>query len=140
MLVSEGKAVGCGFLMPLTEQKILDIFAKEVTPATYAEEVQEYQPGAEYYLYARTIGVTQKGTTATQSRFWGGLLVRNLMRVVINLGSRGIVIKKIYGRSDTLEGLRLMHDMGFTQSGLDVIYLYEKAFNQWQQKHEGDMF
>src|ERR1700737_1797489 len=39
MLTSEEKAVGCGFIMPLTEQKILDIFGKEITPATFPEEV-----------------------------------------------------------------------------------------------------
>ncbi len=154
MLISEQKAVGCGFIMPLTEQKILDIFNKEVTPPTFPEEVQEYQPGGEYFLYARTICITQKDATTTQKRFWGSLLVRNLMRMVINLGTRGIVIKKIYGRSDTEEGLHLMHDMGFTQirtktshknfvidietSGLDVVLSYEKALNRWRQAHEGD--
>ncbi len=155
MLTSEGKTVGCGFIMPLTEQKIIDIFNEEVTPPTLPEEVQEYHPGLEYYLYARTIGVRQTGISATQRRFWGGLLVRNLMRTVINLGSRGIIIKRIYGRSDTPEGLRLMHDMGFTQirtatshknfvidvetSGLDVIIHYEQALNQWRRKHQGDL-
>ena len=155
MLISEGKTVGCGFIMPLTEQKILDIFSKEVTPPTFPDEVQDYHPGLEYYLYARTIGVTQTGISTTQRRFWGGMLVRNLMKSVIDLGSRGIIIKKIYGRSDTPEGLRLMHDMGFTQirtttthknfvinveaSGLDVIIHYERALNQWRQKHQGDL-
>ena len=154
ILTSEEKTVGCGFILPLTEEKILDIFSEEVTPPTFPEEVQEYQPGSVYYLYARTIGVTHKDVSNTQSRFWASLLIRNLMRTVITLASRGIVIKKIYGRSDTPEGLKLMHDMGFTQirtntshknfvidvetSGLDIILQYEKALNQWRQKHEGD--
>ena len=154
MLVSEGKVVGCGFLMPLTEEKIRDIFSKEVTPPTFPEEVQEYQPGKEYYLYARTIAVTKRGVSTTQSRFWGSLLIRNLMKTVLLLASRGIIIKKIYGRSDTPEGFKLMHDMGFTQirtntthknfvidvetSGLDIILQYEKLLNQWRQKYEGD--
>lgn len=155
MLISEGKAVGCGFIMPLTEKKIFEIFSNEVTPATFPEDIQEYQPGSTHYLYARTICVTQKDVSTTQSRFWGGLLVRNLMKTVVGLASRGIIIKKIYGRSDTPEGLRLMHDMGFTQirtttthrnfvidtetSGLDIILQYEKMLNQWRQKHEGDL-
>ncbi len=154
MLVSEDKVVGCGFIMPLTEQKILDILGKEVTPPTTADEVQEYHPKEQYYLYARTIGVIQKGTTTTQKRVWAGILVRNLIKTFVTLGSRGIVIKKVYGRNDTIEGLRLMRDMGFTQirtttshknfvidvetSGIEMVLRYEKALNQWRQKYEGD--
>ena len=154
MLISEERAVGCGFIMPLTQEKILDIFSREVTPPTFPEEVQEYQPGTNYYLYARTIAITQKDVSVTQSRFWGSLLVRNLMKTVLTLASRGIIIKKIYGRSDTPEGLKLMHGVGFTQirtntthrnfmidvetSGLDIILQYEKTLNQWRQKYEGD--
>jgi hypothetical protein len=155
ILISEGKAVACGFIMPLTEEKILDIFSKEVTPPTFPEEIQEYQEGVEYYLYARTIAVTQKEISNTQSRLWGSLLIRNLMRTVLALASRGIVIKKIYGRSDTPQGFELMHGMGFTQirtstthknfvidvetSGLDIILQYEKILNQWRKKHLGDL-
>lgn len=115
MLVSEEKVVGCGFMIPLIEQKILDILSKEVTPPTTADEVQEYRPKEQYYLYVRTIGVIQKSVATAQKRFWAGILVRNLMKTFVALGSRGIVVKKVYGRSDTVEGLRLMHDMGFTQ-------------------------
>lgn len=104
--------------------------------------------------YARTIGVLQRDITTAQKRLWAGILVRNLMKTFVALGSRGIVIKKVYGRSDTVEGLRLMHDMGFTQirtatshknfvidvetSGIEMVLRYEKALNQWRQKYEGD--
>jgi hypothetical protein len=53
------------------------------------------------------------------------------------------MIKKVYGCNDTIEGLRLMHDMGFTQirtttshknfaidvetSGIEMVLRYEKA-------------
>jgi hypothetical protein len=42
--------------------------------------------------------------------------VRHLADVIVDLGARGVVIEKIYGRSDSKEGARLMNGMGFTHT------------------------
>lgn len=151
---SENKIVGCGFITPLKEEKILNILSHEVTPPTTADDIERYVPGVPYYLYARTIGVLQQGFTIAQRRLWAGILVRNLMKSVVELGSKGIVIEKIYGRNDTIEGMRLMRDMGFCQirsstshknfvidvrtSGIEMIQRYEAALNGWKLKYGGD--
>jgi hypothetical protein len=154
MLVSDDdKVVGCGFLFPHTEEKILDILSKEVTPPTEPDELLLYNTSGMYNLYARTLCITLEGT-ATQRRFWGALLIRNLMRVFISLGGRGIEVRRIYGRSDTPEGEKLMRDVGFTQirtvtshknfmidvptSGLDIVLRYERELNNWKLRHGGE--
>ncbi len=104
MVKSEGKIVGCGFILPLTEEKILDILSKEITPPTLADDILEYKPEVPVYLYARTIGVLQnEAISIRQRRHWASVLVRHIADVVIDLGARGIVIEKIYGRSDSEE-------------------------------------
>ena len=153
MLISENEVVGCGFLMPLTEEKIIEVFGSEVTPAITANDVQTYEPGKDMYVYARTIGVTQRHGHV-QKRVWASILVRNLMKTIISMGQKGIEIQKIYGRNDTTEGLKLMRNMGFTQirtttthknfvidvetSGLEMVLRYEQALNEWKQRYAGD--
>ncbi|HYU71567.1 MAG TPA: hypothetical protein VEL31_02710 [Ktedonobacteraceae bacterium] len=155
MVKSEGKIVGCGFILPLTEEKILDILSKEITPPTLADDILEYKPEVPVYLYARTIGVLQnEAISIRQRRHWASVLVRHIADVVIDLGARGIVIEKIYGRSDSEEGAHLMAGMGFTQirtvtshknflidvksSGLEMVLRYEQALNEWRHRHGGE--
>jgi len=155
LIRSENRVVGCGFIVPLLEEKILDILSKEVTPPTLPSEIQEYTPGVPICLYARTIGVLQdEEISMRQRRYWGSVLVRHLTEVVVNLGARGIVIEKIYGRSDYEEGARLMAGMGFTHlrtttshenyvidvktSGLEMILDYEQALIEWRQRQSGE--
>jgi hypothetical protein len=155
MVKSENQIVGCGFLIPLTEEKILDIISKEITPPTLPDDIQEYKPDIPVYLYARTIGVLQNEEVSTRQRhYWASVLIRHLTSAVVELGTRGIVIKKIYGRSDSKEGVRLMAGMGFTHlrtttshenfvidvesSGLEMILRYEQALNEWHHRHGGE--
>jgi hypothetical protein len=153
ILKSEGKIVGCAFLIPLLEEKILEILSQELTPVTYPEEILTYQPGTPINLYARSVGIDPT-VSHIQKRHWAGILVRNLIKVIINLGNRGIFLNKIYSRSETPDGKRILRHMGFTQiptqtrsnnyvidantSGLDLIIEYKKALTQWQNKHSGD--
>jgi hypothetical protein len=153
VLRSEDQIVGCGFVLPLTEQKILSILAQEVTPVTNPEEIFFYQPEVPVYLYVRSIGVLQKDVSFKQRAHWAEQLILGLTKAVISLGARGIRIEKIYGRSDTKAGERTMRLMGFTQiptltshknfcidiatSGLEVVLRYKHALDQWRRKYEG---
>ncbi len=155
ILKAERKVVGCGFLLPLKEEKILDILNHDVTPTTHPEEIGLFEPDFPIYLYARSVAVQQTGSSFIQRRKWGEQLVRNLLKVIVSLGSRGVQIEKIYARSDTPDGERLLRHMGFTQissvtwhknyvidiatSGLDVVLAYRYALANWKQKHSGEV-
>jgi hypothetical protein len=153
ILRSEGKVVGCGLVVPLSVEKIQSILSEEVTPPTYPHEICLYKPGEPVNLYVRSIGVLQHGVSAKQKKYWAERLILSLSKVIIDLGARGIVIEKIYGRSDTKAGERTMRIMGFTQiptitshknflidvatSGLELIIRYKKALNSWRTRYEG---
>ena len=153
ILRSEGRIVGCGFIFPLTEEKIQSILSEEVTPSTHPDEILLYEPGTSVNLYTRSIGVLQQGVSVKQRNYWAERLILGLTRIVISLGDRGIWINKIYGRSDTKAGEHTMRMMGFTQiptvtshknfvidvstSGLEVILRYKKRLNNWRARHEG---
>ncbi len=153
VLKSEGKIVGCGFVIPLREEKILSILAQEATPVTNPDEILLYEPGASVCLYVRSIGVIQTGVGSMQKKYWAEKLILGLTKAMIGLGARGVVIEKIYGRSDTRAGEHAMRSMGFTQiptttshknfmidvtiSGLESIVRYKKALDTWRAKYEG---
>jgi hypothetical protein len=153
ILRSDGKVVGCGLIVPLSMEKIQYILSEEVTPPTYPNEILLYEPGKPVNLYVRSIGVLQQGVSAKQRKYWAERLLLGLSKVVVGLGTKGVVIEKLYGRSDTKAGERTMRIMGFTQiptitshknfvidiatSGLELVLRYKKALNAWRARYEG---
>jgi hypothetical protein len=155
ILKSDGNIVGCGFILPLKEEKILDILHQDTTPPTYPDEILLFEPGVPTCLYVRSVCIQQEGVSRTQRRNWGSQLVRDLMKVILDLGLRGITLERIYTRSDTPDGERLSRHMGFTEivtstwhrnfmidaatSGLDAIVAYKRSLAKWRQANEGEI-
>ncbi len=117
ILRCEGEAVGCAFVLPLPEQKILEIFSSQVKPPTRPHEILPYEPGKHVHLYVRAVGVLQT-VSKEQRRHWAARLIKELARAIINLGERGIYIDKIYAQGDTKAGERALRALGFTQIDL----------------------
>jgi len=152
MLKVNGSIVGIGFVVPLAESKIQSILAQQITPPTLPDEVEQYEVG-QVNLYVRSVGIIPEATHL-QKRHWAAILVRGLNNVFIDLGSRGIIIDKIYSRSETVDGKRILRHMGFTEipsvtnhsnfvidvssSGLKLIKLYKQALIEWQQRQVGE--
>ncbi len=151
----EGRIVGCGFILPHTQEKIYSILQQEVTPPTFPEDILLYDTNVPVCLYVRSVAIfSEKDTSSAQRKRWGEILMLGLVNVVIRLGERGLVVTTIYGRSDTRMGERVMRTIGFTQlptvtshknfmidvatSGLAPILRYKKALATWQQKHSGE--
>jgi hypothetical protein len=146
--------VGCGFIMPHTEEKILSILSVEETPITYPHEILPYEPGKQIYLYLRSVGVKQKGIPSEKKRRWAQVLIIGILKEIVKLGNRGIIIDKIYARSDTFQGERMMHRLGFTRlvtntshenfvvdiktSGLTFAKQYKLGLAKWQTKYGGE--
>lgn len=153
MLKVDGKVVGVGLIVPLLESKIQDILAHQITPPTLPDEILQYEPGTLTDLYVRSVGIIPTATRS-QKRHWAAILVRGLHRVIIGLGARGIVIGKIYSRSETADGMRILQHMGFTEipkktrhrdfminvstSGSKFIVQYNDALVDWYQRQAGE--
>lgn len=141
----EDKVVGCAFIMPLAKQRIDDILAHEITPPIEAKEIGLYTPGETVHLYIRTVGIDPT-VSHEQKRVWGARIVTRLIRLIEDLGKRGIYIQTITSRSETKDGINLLRHFGFTeietvtssrnfvidvkQSGIPFIMKYKRALNQ----------
>src|SRR2546423_721696 len=88
-----------------------------------------------------------------KKRRWAQVLIIGILKEIVKLGSRGITVDKVYARSDTFQGERMMHRLGFTRlttttshenfvvdiesSGLSFAKQYKAALSKWRIKHEG---
>ena len=152
VLKCEGQIVGCGFILPLSEDKIRNILTSEVTPPTLPEEIEVPVAGQPVTLYVRTVAVKRRNVNRKLSALWGERLILALQNIVIGFGARGIVIERLYSRSDTNMGRRTLRLLGFTEiptitshhnymidvasSGLSMIHRYREALNRWRIQYE----
>lgn len=110
----DGKVVGCAFIMPLAKERIDDILAHEITPPIEAEEIGVFTPGKTVHLYIRTVGIDPT-VSIVEKRIWGSRIVTRLIRLIEDLGKRGINIQTITSRSETKDGINLLRHFGFTE-------------------------
>src|SRR5437667_792186 len=156
ILRSQGKVVGCAFLMPLAEEKILEILSQDVKPPTRPSEILLYEPGQPVHLYIRSIAVLQhEGISVKQRRYWWARLILGISKVIVGLGTRGVRVEKIYCVTDSASSKRDeqgMRRLGFTQitsttkyknfvidlatSGLDIALRYKEALDHWRIQNE----
>jgi hypothetical protein len=142
MLKSEGKVVGCAFIMPLSEEKIFQILSSQVKPPTRPAEIALYEPGKHVHLYVRAVGVLQSVSKA-QRKHWAARLIKGLARAVIQLGSKGIFIDKIYAQGDTKAGEHALRMLGFSQieinastSRKNYMLDVQKSGSVWAMKYK----
>jgi hypothetical protein len=151
ILRCEGKAVGCAFLMPLTQEKIMTILSREVKPPTRPGEILLYESGKTVHLYLRSVVVWQ-GASKKQRRYWAARLILGLAKAVIGLGARGVIIEKIYAQVDTKAAEQVLKRIGFMQitsatvwknfmldmtaSGAELAMRYKKALTAWHLQYE----
>lgn len=153
MLKSEGEVVGCAFIMPLEEAKIIQILSSQVKPPTRPHEILLYEPGKHVNLYVRAVGVTQ-AVSKEQRRHWAANLIARLAKAIIALGDRGVYVEKIYAQGDTKTGEKALRALGFTQieipaptsrknymlditqSGTPFAMKYKARLNVWRAMNE----
>ena len=149
VLRSEGKIVGCAFVMPLDEQKILKILNSHVKPPTHAQDILLYESGQHYTLYVRSVVVLQS-VPKLYKRYWGAKLIADIIKEVVNLGSRGVIVDKVYAQTDTRHVERLLKAIGFSQiisptgsknfmldvsaSGSVFAMQYKNALSRWMEE------
>jgi len=149
VLKRESEIVGYTGIIPMKRDKIEQIlrdeaFMKDVTP----EEIGEFQPGEPLDLYVMTL-VLRPDLSIADKHVYGARLIASLLDMLIELGKRGIEIRKVFARSGTLDGILLLQHMGFTSihtvtnqqnfvidiehSGLPIIQHYKEALRQAQE-------
>lgn len=148
-----GRVVGCVFVLPLTDEKIAQLL-DDPTPSTRLitdDDIQPYIPGQPVSLFV--VGMAVKAKTGLKvKRARGGTMLRGMLRFLLNAGKRGIVIKSIVARSQSRDGINLLHGIGFTEivsttdernfiieverSGIPLLQPYKRALAQWRTSHE----
>ena len=111
----DGKVVGYTAIIPMEPEKIQRIltnedFIRDVRP----DEIQEFKPGTPLHVYAMTM-VTKPGISKAKKRAYGSSLLAGLITAITELGRKGVTIDTLYGRSETVDGIRVMKHLGFTQ-------------------------
>lgn len=111
---SEGKIVGCAFIVPLPEEKILKILDALVKPPTRSDDIPLFEAGKHYCLYARSV-VVLPSESKIHRRYWAARLISGVIQEIIKMGERGIIIDKIYAQTDTGHVEKLLKRIGFSQ-------------------------
>jgi len=111
----ENEVVGYTAIIPMEPEKIQRILANEdFIRDLRSEEILEFKPGIPLHVYAMTM-VTKPGISKAKKRAYGSSLIAGLITTITELGKKGITIDTLYGRSDTVDGIRAMKHLGFTQ-------------------------
>ena len=153
LLVQEGVAVGYLSLVPLRAETIEDLltlkrFAKDLT----ADDILAYEPNIPVDIYGMAIGV-KPGFSKGQKRAYGERLIFGARNVILDLGKRGIPIRRIVAHSFTPEGIRLMIRIGFTEtppkasglrdflidvenSGIPLVMEYKRELTAWRERNK----
>jgi hypothetical protein len=151
LLKQDGRIVGYFSLVPLRPETIEDLltlrrFAKDLT----AEDILSYTPNIPVDLYGMAIG-TKPGVSQNQKHEWGKILIIGARGVILDLAKRGINIRSINAHSHTLDGIKMMRHLGFTEtvskapglhdfvieverSGIPFIMKYKDILQEWREE------
>jgi hypothetical protein len=142
----KGEVVGYTAIIPMKREKIQRIleekdFMKDVKP----EEIEEFKPGTPLHIYISTMR-TKRNISKTEKRAFGVRLTGGLITTLIELINKGITIDTLYARSETVDGIRALKHMGFTQissirgyknyalrlddKGMKIVQRYEQALKK----------
>jgi len=114
VLKSEEQVVGYALMLPLKLEKIEKILnGEEYAQEVSAEEIEDFTPGKTTHIYLVAAGIIP-GVSHYEKRSYGARLIAGMMKVIVDLGKRGIVIETLAARSDTPDGIRLLKQ-GFTE-------------------------
>jgi hypothetical protein len=152
LLRSKGQIVGCVFVLPLTSHKIEAILSDPQPHSTSTitpDDIQAIVPGEPVYFYVVSMGV-KPGVTDVAKRTRGEILIRGLLRYLLDLGKRGVPVKLIATRTASRDGVNLLRRAGFTEietntlarnfiieverSGLPFIMRYKRALTEGKQE------
>ncbi len=114
LLTREEDPVGYLSIMPLKKGNLEKVLRQTLPVRIDPEQIETFEKGKKLDLFLTTIG-TKPGITIEEKREYGSRLVRQLIRVIIELGEKGVELGTIAARSNSPDGVRLMKHAGFTE-------------------------
>lgn len=103
-------------LVPLRPETIEDLltlkrYAKDIT----TDDILTYEPEKPVDIYGMAIGV-KPGVSLSQKHLYCERLILGAKSVLLDLAKRVIIIRRIIAHCFTLDGIRLMRHIGFTET------------------------
>ena len=109
------QAIGYASIMPLELEQIRRILSEEIHPGDIiADQLKEFKLGSPIDIYIASLAV-KPGLPEKIETKCGFELVKHLMDFFADLGRRNISIRYIFARSRTLDGIKILTRMGFTE-------------------------
>ncbi len=118
VLKHNGVIVAYFSMQPLKKEALDRIFEPKSNGSVQLQDVLPLVPGTPVECYISGIGI-KNDADRQQVKTYGEFLLLGLFRVMENLGKQGIEIRRLWGMSGSVSGIKLSRDMGFTE--LDYI-------------------
>jgi len=114
LLRRDEEPIGYFSLMPLKKGNLERVLRQTLPVKIEPEQIESFEKGKNLDLYLTAIG-TKPGLSLEEKREYGSILVRQLVRLITSLGTKGIEVGKIAAGSNMTDGIRLMKHIGFTE-------------------------
>ena len=114
LLRRDEEPIGWFSIMPLKKGNLERVLRQTLPVKIEPEYIESFEKGKRLDLYLTAIG-TKPGLSLEEKREYGSMLVRQLIRLITGLGTKGVKIGKIAARSNMPDGVRLMKHIGFTE-------------------------
>ncbi len=115
VLEQDGDIVGYTNIMPLAPEKIQERLNSDGTTINVTpEEIGEFKPGKPLHIYIVAMNTTPN-ITKTEKRLYGVKLIGGLINTIAEMVENGVSIDTLYTKSDTVDGIRILKHMGFTE-------------------------
>jgi len=151
LLRKGSQAIGYLSIMPLKKGNLENVLSQTLPVKIDPDQIETFENGKQLDLYLTAIGI-RPGFSAEEKHEYGSKLVRQLIRLVLELGKKGIEIGTIAARSGMPDGIRLMKHAGFTEippltperrtfiinvkeSGIPFIMQHKKYLKEYQAQH-----
>ena|SRR5437762_12963648 len=111
----DGEIVGYTSIIPLRPENIKEIMnSRELSMNVTVEEIEDFKPGKPLHVYVATMR-TRPNISKVQKRAYGVRLIGGLISTIIDMLERGVNIHTLYAKSETVDGIRVLRHMGFTE-------------------------
>jgi hypothetical protein len=121
MLEKEGGVVGIFTLLPFkpNSERLKEILSADISILLgdvniSAEDIEEYKKGDHVQLYFAEIGI-KPSLDKFLRRKYGAKLISKSIDMIVNLGSKGILIDNIVAVGASKSGVRLLQHFGFSE-------------------------
>jgi len=115
VLKANNRIVGYHSMVALPPAKILKILKEEEHPRDIKPgDIMPFQPAQPLDIYI-IVTALKSGLSQREEGIYSGRLLHSISKQFQSLGRRGVIIRKVFGRSRTPDGIKIMRDMGFSE-------------------------